>query len=430
MKKSIITAAAVFAAMACSAQWVTLNSTTSAHLHDVDFINANEGVIVGDGGTVLYSSDGGQNWTDINNHGLSGDVYSVSMISTDTIYVSTFDIMNTEAVVYLTVDGGANWAPVAVTSTTNHKFDLEPNIPSHLFATGTDLLGTTDMGTTWDTLYPSIAGTTSMDHLRFADSNTGHVSGLVSGFITYSAVFARTEDGGANWYAGDVFSFPNSDAFTTMCFVDADTAYMFTNHYNGFSQGTQNGMVKLFNFTLTPSSFDTTYTFSSTVVNATMPCYSEDAFFSDANNGFVAGQDGNVYRTIDGGANWTVDYTGSSASPMHKMKFTGTTGYAVGDNGVLIKYTAITTSIAVNDPSVNIGVYPNPAHDRLVIHSAADNGQATARMLDVTGKEVAHFTISSQDYVFDAAALSAGVYFLEYTDAKTQSPVMVKWVKQ
>ena len=60
-----------------------------------------------------------------------------------------------------------------------------------------------------------------------------------------------------------------------------------------------------------------------------------DAWFTDANNGFVAtGSDtlGRIYRTTDGGSSWNEAATSQAIRGLH---FVGSTGYAVGQNTIL-----------------------------------------------------------------------------------------------
>lgn len=428
MKKITATIAAVCSVLAASAQWTPLNSTTTNHLHDLDFIDPNYGVIVGDHGIILLTTDGGLTWSDINAGAINSDIYAVSLANTDTIFVSGFDVATTSATTYVTMNAGSSWSPVSATNVTNHRMDLELN-GSDLFVTSDNLIVTPDFGAAFDTLEPGIAGTLSIDHLRFADSQTGHASGLISGFITYSAAFFRTENGGANWYPADPFSFPNADAFTTVCFIHPDTALMFTNHYNGFSPSAQNGMIILYDFNQTVLNGDTSFSFTSQVVNAATPAFMNDAYFSDRNNGYTAAGNGNIYITSNGGLNWTVDYTGSAVSPMRKMKFIGNVAYAIGENGTLVKNANITTGVETTINHTGLSLYPVPAESTLTIKTESASGNGQVRILDVAGKTIARFPVTSAVYVFDAAELSPGVYFLEYTETG-KLPVIQNWVRR
>ncbi len=46
----------------CFAQWYQQNSGTAVNLNSVYFENANNGWAVGDGGTIIRTTNGGTNW--------------------------------------------------------------------------------------------------------------------------------------------------------------------------------------------------------------------------------------------------------------------------------------------------------------------------------------------------------------------------------
>ena len=49
----------------CFAQWYQQNSGTNKNLYAVQFTDANNGLAVGDSGTVLRTNDGGTSWTPV-----------------------------------------------------------------------------------------------------------------------------------------------------------------------------------------------------------------------------------------------------------------------------------------------------------------------------------------------------------------------------
>jgi photosystem II stability/assembly factor-like uncharacterized protein len=61
MKKFSILLIALFVVSVTSAQWFPQNSGTTKNLNDVYFTDANTGYAVGDSGTILKTTDGG-NW--------------------------------------------------------------------------------------------------------------------------------------------------------------------------------------------------------------------------------------------------------------------------------------------------------------------------------------------------------------------------------
>jgi photosystem II stability/assembly factor-like uncharacterized protein len=59
-------------------------------------------------------------------------------------------------------------------------------------------------------------------------------------------------------------------------------------------------------------------------------------FFTDALNGFVCGDNGLLWRTTDGGKTW-LDIPNLPKTNLNSLYFRGNTGYAVGDDGLIVK---------------------------------------------------------------------------------------------
>jgi photosystem II stability/assembly factor-like uncharacterized protein len=420
MKRNLLILSALFITGICNAQWTRINSTTPETLNDVDFLDENYGVIVGNHSTILLTSNAGSTWTDINNGAISADIYNVQVTGPDTIMVSTYDFATASGMIYSTTNGGVNWSLLGSDPGLNHRIDLEMNDPLHtVFASTSKLLSTQDFGNSWDILLNNIAGTTSTDLLHFADAQTGHLSGNISGFIGYSAYFFRTEDGGDNWYPGDPFSFPNSHALTTMCFVSPDTSYAFTNQYSGWAPSATNGMVRMYNFNRSiPSPGDTSYTFSSQVINSAMPDYMNDAYFESASKGYAFGNAGKIYRTVNGGSNWTVDYTDTCSScAILKADFENGVGYAVGSSGTLVKF-GTTTSVVETESLDTVSIYPNPGTGKFMI-KWSNNEKSILQIFDILGNKILETELSSTTQI-DLSDNARGIYMARLTNGKKQ----------
>ncbi|MBN8694906.1 MAG: T9SS type A sorting domain-containing protein [Bacteroidetes bacterium] len=416
MKKIFITIPMLLGAVLAHAQWTPINSTTTQTLNDVDFKNDSYGVIVGNRETILLTSNGGSTWTDINNGIVRGDILNVKVWNTDTILVSSFDLPGTTGIVFLTTDGGSSWNALADDFALIHRADIETNGPQGRIFTSLGRLVSTDINlSSWDTALTGISGTTSADLLRFADTQVGSLSGNVSGAMTYSTRFFRTEDAGVNWYPGDPFSMPNSDAHTTMNFANVDTAYVFTNQYSNWAPSSVNRLVRISNFNLSiPSPGDTVYTYNSQIVNNNMPDYMNDARFEDTQNGLALGNMGSVYRTVNGGTTWTVDYTDAcSTCSLNKMDFENGVGYAVGANGILIKYSLQTSIDSHENENALVNIYPNP-NNGIVKMSLNSDEIAVAELYDVVGEKLKHIEFKNNT-MLDLTENSSGIYFIRTT---------------
>jgi len=58
------------------------NSSVTANLNGLAFIDANTGIIVGDGGTVLRTTDGGLAWVTLST-GTTAPLYGVAFVNSN-----------------------------------------------------------------------------------------------------------------------------------------------------------------------------------------------------------------------------------------------------------------------------------------------------------------------------------------------------------
>ena len=81
-------------------------------LYDINFIDKNNGFIVGDFGVFLKTTDGGNSWQ---RDSISGDGYSVFFTDALTGWVTTW-----QGYILHTTDGGINWTAVNSNPITNN----------------------------------------------------------------------------------------------------------------------------------------------------------------------------------------------------------------------------------------------------------------------------------------------------------------------
>ena len=91
--------------------WEIQNSSTSNNLEDVFFKDADHGWVVGKGGTILITSNGGELWESSIDSSLSGTyLCDVSFINANTGWVGGYYDDNTKnGVILKTTDGGFSW---------------------------------------------------------------------------------------------------------------------------------------------------------------------------------------------------------------------------------------------------------------------------------------------------------------------------------
>lgn len=342
------------------AQWTPRVSGTTRTLRDVHFLNENYGVAVGDSATFLITSNGGASWQP-RTIGTKNSIQSVEIVGIDTILVAAGTYFEGE--VYLTTDGGVDWALVAA------GIDLAKSSDDYFTLNSKNILLSKNKGKIWNTTNLQIGSTTLLEHLHFP-SKIGYAIGNISGFSSYSTFAFRSDDEGQSWISLFTPDFPNANAYTAAAFPSADTGFIFTNRNERFLPGRLNQLIKVHNFY-----FDNVQTqqwrFLSTVVNDSLPTYINDAHFFDNQNGYAVGENGNIYKTINGGVNWTVDYTGNQPLSAIFM-LNKSLGYAVGANGMIVKFTG-TTSTQKPSQVLPLYFYPNPTSNEIRLEGIETN---------------------------------------------------------
>ena len=172
----------------------------SDKFYDVQALDADHAVVVGYGGKILITSDGGFTWSQVPS-GTDGALYRVRFIDANTGWVSGQD-----GIILHTTDGGKTWQR-QTTNTTVYLFALHFLDRNNGWAVGDKsiALETHDGGTTWTLrkvttqaqkdLNPDEAIAVAdpiLYDVQFIDANTGWIVG------EFGKIF-HTVDGGKIW---------------------------------------------------------------------------------------------------------------------------------------------------------------------------------------------------------------------------------------
>ena len=93
------------------ATWtIQLNDTSAGALGAIQFVDANNGWVVGDSAKILHTTNGGTNWTAATNANIASSSHNRSLFFLDVNngWISTGGLGGSNNVVH-TTDGGANW---------------------------------------------------------------------------------------------------------------------------------------------------------------------------------------------------------------------------------------------------------------------------------------------------------------------------------
>jgi len=238
--------------------WIKINSQTIKKIKSVFFIDTNCGWFCGDG-IVSKSTNGGSEWNTL----INNDEYFESIF-----FIDSLNGWMVGSQLYTTIDGGNTWTThyIAYGWFSNIQFlDLNTG-----WVAGTGIYKTSDGGNSWECQYePS-----SITDIFFCNSQLGWVVGD-NGFIR------KTANGGITWLSVIAPSFQYSSIF----FVDENTGWIVGHspyHIMKTSDSGANWYLQAF------------YHY-----NRLYSCY-----FYNHTIGWVSGEDGIVSRTTDGGASW------------------------------------------------------------------------------------------------------------------------------
>ena len=247
----------------------------------VAFATATNGIVFADGnsGVIWTTTDGGDSWTA---HPMTPPfgIVSKRMYGASAAAPSTFVVSAYHNVIYLSTDGGANWALTGdYTYAYERGIDVECFDANNfmVFTSETNVFTTSNGGTNWDTLSVGTGQT----------CKTNAFTSLTNGLIwsSYGQEYSTVD--------GSTFV-PLHDwpgiSFYGIAFPAEDKIALSATFGGEFTMSTDNGV---------------TFPYPTNVATkATSSIYKAE--FIDENTGIMGGSSGLILKTIDGGDTWTV----------------------------------------------------------------------------------------------------------------------------
>lgn len=401
MKKTIL----ILLIIHCSllivrAQWILQSSFTNDNLYDVEFLNRNTGWTVGDGGTILKTTNGGTNWLNIPNPAVGKPLSSIHIVDSNVCYVVGWF----ETIIKST-NAGNNWiiirnGPWGSGSSYDAVFFINENT-GWIAGTGQKILRTTNGGDSIITT-PLFAG--NLHDMYFKDALTGIVTG--SGTDMF-----KTINGGINWNNISMpigFRIPDFYKLT------------FVNNLFGWVAGSDNRIFKTTDFG------DTWDSLSRVPVNS-LTASMRFAEFINESTGFTGGEHGYLYKSTNGGSEWLRENT-SSFPPNEIISmylYNNLFGWIVGGEAKIFATTTGGQSL-VNILSVDNSIieefsicqnYPNPFNSATSIKfSISKQSFIEIKFFNLLGKEIKlliNRILNPGNYKFNFEALdiNSGIYF-------------------
>jgi photosystem II stability/assembly factor-like uncharacterized protein len=392
-------------------EWYVQNSGTNSFLFDVHFVDENTGWVCGHLSTILYTSDGGDNWTDLNPPP-SNDYNGIYFVNQTEGWVLGYN-----GIIRHTTDGGVSWNTQS-TPTQHNKSDLyfvDANTgwtvggkPRTFTDPIREILHTTDGGNNWTLQYNS-NNEDPLGAVYFLNENCGWAVGSMSAIM-------KTTDGGNNWITQ---MSGNGYQFEDVHFVNPDTGWVVgedlsVQHYAVIFKTVDGGI----NWDI--------QTFGSD------DAFAEIQFVNDSTGWVVGGNNtaAIILYTSDGGTNW-ISQTPNTTNLLSAVSFVDeNNGWAVGFDGTII-HTDNTVPVEL-DKSSPAGFslkqnYPNPFNPSTTIeYSIPEGGNVRLVVYNSLGEEVAvmknNFEESGSYKInFDASNLSSGIYYYQLNSGEFSS---------
>jgi photosystem II stability/assembly factor-like uncharacterized protein len=393
--------------------WTKVNSPASKSLWKCHFVDSLYGWAAGDSGTIVHTSNGGQNWI-LQNSGI--DFYQIDdifFINHSTGWALSNDFLYTGTIVLRTTNGGALWTNYRYPDTSrvfNVVYFLNPQVG---FLTGFSglFMKTTNGGANWfdtyvDTSFCPLLYMLQKTRLYFINDNTGFAAG---GQMDVQGMVWNTTNGGLNWITHCVSAEPIFD-------ITAVSPLKIVGTGGDFEYGMSVIISRDGGFSWEP---DVTGIFGRGK-SVAFRTPSELWIPLDFSQNFAVNLDsGNI------GTHWYEIQAADSTAVFATIFLSPTLGWSFGSKGNILKYNPDVIGIQGNQSIADkfrlAQNYPNPFNPSTVIgYELQTGGIVKIDIFNIQGELVSSLEnvyrpAGYHDVLWDAQNMPSGVYFYRLT---------------
>lgn len=363
-----------------NAQWTMCNNPATTLPFSLEI--KNDSIYMGTLANGVYrSTDGGSNWTPINNGITSMQVWSINKVG-NLLFASS-----TAGKVYKSADGGNNWtlSNTGISALTIvRKFVL---FNGKIFATtsNTGIIISSDNGNTWSQHNTGIAGLVA-DAIMVADNDL--YAGVNQGVYKYDIA-------NQSWISKSS-GLPNQSV-GSLTYIKDNMQNITLFEGNGNSNDVAKSVNGGDNWSLAKNGLPNVGVYSLLGINTSV----------------FAGNDYGVYMTTDQGANWT-DISGFPLASQAKFLNKSSSDLYVLQGGKLWKRSLAglgLTAINETDKMQDIRIFPNPAKDIISVNTPFTISKY--EIADISGRIVLSGNLKNES--INISSLIKGIYFVKLT---------------
>lgn len=408
--------------------WIQYPFDIFGSIEDINIVNANTAVITGDRNLVAKTTNTGLNWNNISKK--IGTNIGIRFFNSNNGYI------HGEAGVFATsIDGGNSWIKktTGTLETFSDAYFLNVNT-GWLISNSQKLFKTINGGINWDI---SVMNTSkSLSKIYFANPNTGWIS-CDSGTILFST------NGGSSWLINNtginsriskIIQFGNQNiAAATLDSIILVSTNLGSSWIVNYVSGdglisdiclTDNNTAFAFGYINTVKTTNSGLNWA--LVSNNLPNGGKSVNY--IGNTFYALTGSNVYKSVNGGINWANSEINNSPFVCFSISFVDVnTGWVAGQNGTIFRNTN-SSAIGIEPISNEIPKsfvlyqnYPNPFNPVTKIDFEIPKSSIVNLIIyDIIGKQVStlvskQLNTGKYSVVFDGITLPSGIYFYRIT---------------
>ena len=290
-------------------QWFAADSGTTNNLNGGYLLDSGVGVVVGDAGTILKTTDAGMTWSPLTS-GTTNALYDVYLFdATQGVAVGE------QGLILRTTDGGAGWQGVTSGVKDALRSVSFSGVNGISGGDSQDILFSTDAGASWQIGQSGFFGG-GFPGAQMLNATVGLVAGQNS---IFQSLLGATTDGGASWVFQPFYFDQNEGGGTDVHFFDQGTGVVSGSVFDGrgaIARTTDAGV-----------SWSTLF-FDQAIQGIDFP---------QPPSGFAVGAGGRISHSTDVGISWTDQSSGTSAN-LNDVSFASDTlrGIAFGDGGTIL----------------------------------------------------------------------------------------------